>query len=383
MVDLLKKHKLEKHCCPPIDFCPIPWWKNDRAKPLSHWFEQDDPCRVIQGVQFPSRARVLAEAYCVATFFDSTSIDGFLRFSGDVRQHAQQCPGTLLDYLVKSVDGNSTAPAIQDPEALPAPSTADPTVVPVPSTLVGSPFSQARDTFVVEQGVDSKCLMHAMHMVIGNSDDPALVDLKFQEAAQRLKAEMLGEFESKSETLGNYTRAVGMEAIRFSKQYKAIGIGCTNLYKVPRLVSNSKTLGVVFNCDTRSGQRHWAGLRQQSNGSYVRVDPLEPLDVSNAMTPKVASAMAIEKHRNGRHIFLIQLRDSTSPTTEDPQEPPADATSTMPDRENWVTRIEKLPRHEVQALAKEYGVKANSATSLIKKSLIEKLKRVSRAGEES
>ena len=75
---------------------------------------------------------MLAEAYCVATFFDSTSIDGFLRFSGDVRQHAQQCPGTLLDYLVKSVDGNSTAPAIHDPEALPAPSIADPTVVPVP-----------------------------------------------------------------------------------------------------------------------------------------------------------------------------------------------------------------------------------------------------------
>ena len=237
MVDLLKKHKLERHCCPPIDFCPIPWWKNDRAKPLSHWFEQDDPCRVIQGVQFPSRARVLAEAYCVATFFDSTSIDGFLRFSGDVRQHAQQCPGTLLDYLVKSVDGNSTAPAIQDPEALTAPSIADPTVVPVPSTLVGSPFSQARDT-----------------------QDPA-------------------------------------------------------------------------------------GL----NSTPLRV--------------------------RGNEI--------TSPTTEDPQEPPADATSTMPDRENWVTRIEKLPRHEVQALAKEYGVKANSATSLIKKSLIEKLTRVSRAGEES
>ena len=215
---LLKKHKLEKHCCPPIDFCPIPWWKNDQAKPLSHWFEQDDPCRVIQGVQFPSRARVLAEAYCVATFFDSTSIDGFLRFSGDVRHHAQQCPGTLLDYLVKSVDGNSTAPVIQDPEALPTPSIVDPIVMPIPSTLVGSPSSQASDTL---------------------------------------------------------------------------------------------------------------------------------------------------------------------PTTEEPQEPHIDATSTMPDRENWVTRIEKLPRCEVQALAKEYGVKANSATSLIKKSLIEKLKRVSRAGEES
>ena len=199
MVDLLKTHKLEKHCCPPIDFCPIPWWKNDRAKPLSHWFEQDDPCRVIQGVQFPSQARVLVEAYCVATFFDSTSIDGFLRFSGDVRHHAQQCPGTLLDYLVKSVDGNSTASAIQDPKALPTSSIVDPTIVPIPSTLVGSP-------------------------------------------------------------------------------------------------------------------------------------PIE-----------------------------------------EPQEPPTDATFTMPDRENRVTRIEKLPQHEVQALAKEYGVKANSVTSLIKKSLIEKL----------
>jgi len=83
------------------------------------------------------------------------------------------------------------------------------------------------------------------------------------------------------------------------------------------------------------------------------------------MKPKVASAMAIEKHENGRHIFLIQLRDS------------------MPDRENWVRRIEKLPLHEVQAQAKEYGVKANSATSVIKKSLIDKLRRVSRATEES
>ena len=106
MGDLVQKHELQKHCCPPIDFCPIPCWQADRDKPLSNWFEGDDSCRVSSGVQFPSRARMLAEAYCVPTFFDSTCADGYLRFNGDVRQHAHSHPGTLLDYLVRSVDGN-------------------------------------------------------------------------------------------------------------------------------------------------------------------------------------------------------------------------------------------------------------------------------------
>ena len=76
-------------------------------------------------------------------------------------------------------------------------------------------------------------------------------------------------------------------------------------------------------------------------------------------------------------LWLVQRLNSTPLRVrgngiEEPQEPPADATFTMPDRENWVRRIEQLPRHEVQAQAKEYGVKANSATSMIKKSLIDK-----------
>ena len=121
MRDLVQQHELQKHCCPPLDFCPIPWWQADRDKPLSNWFEGDDSCRVSSGVQFPSRARMLAEAYCVPTFFDSTCADGYLRFDGDVRQHADSHPGTLVDYLVRSVDGNAPADVI---ESTPKPDTA-------------------------------------------------------------------------------------------------------------------------------------------------------------------------------------------------------------------------------------------------------------------
>jgi hypothetical protein len=115
MGNLIRKNELEQHVCPPIDFCPIPWGSRHKNKPLGYWFDEEfewrsKKQRELSGVVYPSRGQILAGSFCCPTFVASAYTDPTLQFHGDVRVHAKELPGTLVDYLRLSVPYEANHP---------------------------------------------------------------------------------------------------------------------------------------------------------------------------------------------------------------------------------------------------------------------------------
>ena len=96
----LHEMELGHHAHPPVDFCPIPWCRNSCKLPLGLFFEQKDKSkRVILGVPFPSRERIMDGCYCCPTFCATTSLPAQQRFLGGTAKYTNEQPSSLLSYL--------------------------------------------------------------------------------------------------------------------------------------------------------------------------------------------------------------------------------------------------------------------------------------------